>query len=69
MENLMSFNSLVVRKDDEGKTSGSVEKMTVEQLPAGNVTVAVEYSTVNYKDGLCLGSGGGMVRNYPHIPV
>ena len=64
----MSFNSLVVRKDDEGKTSGSVEKMTVEQLPAGNVTVAVEYSTVNYKDGLCLGSGGGMVRNYPHIP-
>ena len=68
MENLMSFNSLVVRKDDEGKTSGSVEKMTVEQLPAGNVTVAVEYSTVNYKDGLCLGSGGGMVRNYPHIP-
>jgi acrylyl-CoA reductase (NADPH) len=43
--------------------------MTVEQLPAGNVTVAVEYSTVNYKDGLCLGSGGGMVRNYPHIPV
>ena len=64
----MSFNSLVVRKDDEGKNLGSVEQMTVDQLPAGNVTVAVEYSTVNYKDGLCLGSGGGMVRNYPHIP-
>ena len=44
----MSFNSLVVRKDDEGKTLGSVEQMTVDQLPAGNVTVAVEYSTVNY---------------------
>ncbi|MDT2034175.1 MAG: oxidoreductase, partial [Planktomarina sp.] len=39
-----------------------------EDLPAGDVTVAVEYSTVNYKDGLCIGSGGGMVRNYPHIP-
>jgi acrylyl-CoA reductase (NADPH) len=32
------------------------------------VTVAVEYSTVNYKDGLCIGPGGGLVRNYPHIP-
>ena len=28
----------------------------------------MEYSTVNYKDGLCIGSGGGMVRNYPHVP-
>jgi acrylyl-CoA reductase (NADPH) len=32
------------------------------------VTVAVEYSTVNYKDGLCLGSGGGLVRTWPHVP-
>ena len=30
--------------------------------------VAVEYSTVNWKDGLCLGAGGGLVRNYPHVP-
>ena len=64
----MSFNSLIVRKDDEGKTSAAVENITIDRLPEGNVTVAVEYSTVNYKDGLCLGSGGGMVRNYPHIP-
>jgi D-arabinose 1-dehydrogenase-like Zn-dependent alcohol dehydrogenase len=34
----------------------------------GEVTVAVEYSTLNYKDGLCLGSGGGLVRTYPHVP-
>ena len=64
----MSFNSLIVRKDDEGKTSAAIENITIDRLPEGNVTVAVEYSTVNYKDGLCLGSGGGMVRNYPHIP-
>ena len=64
----MSFNSLIVRKDDEGRTSAAVENITLDRLPEGNVTVAVEYSTVNYKDGLCLGSGGGMVRNYPHIP-
>jgi acrylyl-CoA reductase (NADPH) len=30
--------------------------------------VAVEYSTVNYKDGLCLAGKGGLVRTYPHIP-
>jgi len=32
------------------------------------VTVAVDYSTVNYKDGLCIGPGGGLVRTYPHVP-
>ena len=62
------FNALVVNKDGDEKTSAAVEQISVDQLPEGNVTVAVEYSTVNYKDGLCIGSGGGMVRNYPHVP-
>jgi len=67
MEKLM-FNALVVNKDDEGKTSAAVTQISEDQLPAGDVTVAVEYSTVNYKDGLCIGPGGGLVRNYPHVP-
>lgn len=62
------FNALMVNKDDEGKTSAAVELISEDQLMDGNVTVAVEYSTVNYKDGLCVGPGGGLVRNYPHIP-
>ena len=62
------FNALVVNKDEDEKTSAAVEQISVDQLPEGNVTVVVEYSTVNYKDGLCIGSGGGMVRNYPHVP-
>lgn len=62
------FNALVVNKDEDEKTSAAVEQISVDRLPEGNVTVAVEYSTVNYKDGLCIGSGGGMVRNYPHVP-
>ncbi|MBI1494201.1 acryloyl-CoA reductase [Halocynthiibacter styelae] len=62
------FNALVVNKNEEGKTSAAVEQITVDQLPEGDVTVAVEYSTVNYKDGLCVGPGGGLVRNYPHVP-
>lgn len=62
------FNALVVEKDDEGKTSAAVQQISEDQLPEGDVTVAVEYSTVNYKDGLCIGPGGGLVRNYPHVP-
>lgn len=62
------FKALVVNKNDEGKTSAAVEEIGEDRLPEGNVTVAVEYSTVNYKDGLCIGPGGGLVRNYPHVP-
>lgn len=64
----MSFNALIVNKDDDGKTHAEVTQITEDQLPEAEVTVAVEYSTVNYKDGLCIGPGGGLVRNYPHVP-
>ena len=63
------FKALVVRKDEEsGKTSAAVEEISVDDLPHGEVLVAVDYSTVNYKDGLCIGPGGGLVRKYPHVP-
>ncbi|MFT4999564.1 MAG: acrylyl-CoA reductase (NADPH), partial [Planctomycetota bacterium] len=64
----MSFNALVVDKNEEGKTSASVKQISLADLPESEVTVAVDYSTVNYKDGLCIGPGGGLVRKYPHIP-
>ncbi len=62
------FNALVVTKDADGATTASVQQIDTDRLPAGNVTVAVEYSSLNYKDGLCLGAGGGLVRHYPHVP-
>ncbi len=62
------FNALIVEKAEDGKTSASVQQIGIDRLPEGEVTVAVEYSTVNYKDGLCIGPGGGLVRTYPHIP-
>ncbi len=62
------FKALIVEKDDEGKTHASVQEIGEDRLPESEVTVAVEYSTVNYKDGLCIGPGGGLVRNYPHVP-
>ena len=63
----MNFKALVISKEDD-KTHASVQTLDNSQLPEGDVTVAVEYSTLNYKDGLCIGPGGGLVRNYPHVP-
>ncbi len=63
------FKALVVEKDAEsGNTQAGVKTLTLDDLPEAEVTVAVEYSTVNYKDGLCIGPGGGLVRTYPHVP-
>lgn len=62
------FNALIVEKDEEGKTHAAIQQISEDRLPEGEVTVAVEYTTVNYKDGLCVGPGGGLVRNYPHVP-
>ena len=62
------MKALLVNKDEDGNTSAAVTDLTEDMLPEGNVTVAVDYSSLNYKDGLCLGSGGGLVRNYPHVP-
>jgi len=62
------IKALVVEKDDDGKTSATVREIAESDLPDAEVTVAVEYSTVNYKDGLCIGPGGGLVRKYPHVP-
>ncbi len=62
------FKALVVEKSEAGETSASVQELDESRLPQGDVTVAVEYSTVNYKDGLCIGPGGGLVRTYPHVP-
>lgn len=61
------MRALVVEKTDD-KTHAAVQEIDESRLPEGDVTVAVEYSTLNYKDGLCVGPGGGLVRNYPHVP-
>lgn len=62
------FTALVTDKDEAGTIHASVQRLDDSRLPAGDVTVAVEYSTLNYKDGLCLTTGGGLVRQWPHVP-
>ena len=62
------MKALIVRKEGDEKPVAAVEDISEDMLPEAEVTVAVDYSTVNYKDGLCVGPGGGLVRKYPHIP-
>ena len=64
----MSFRALVVNKGEDGPATQEIQDLTEDQLPEGDVTVAVEYSTLNYKDGLCITASGGLVRKFPHVP-
>ena len=65
----MTFRALVVDKSESGETAAALRNLDTGDLPGGEVTVAVEYSTLNYKDGLCLSpGGGGLVKAYPHVP-
>lgn len=64
----MGFNALVVRKEGDEKPTASVEQIEIDDLSPGEVVVDVDFSNLNYKDGLCIGPGGGLVREYPHVP-
>ncbi len=63
----MTFNALLLEQTD-GTVSASVTSLDDDRLPAGNVTVAVEWSSLNYKDGMILQGMGRLVREYPHVP-
>ena len=66
---MSEFKALMVNRGEDKSISHQIETIQIGDLPAdGDVLVAVEYSTVNYKDGLCLSGKGGLVRIYPHIP-
>jgi acrylyl-CoA reductase (NADPH) len=64
------FNAIWLQKDDAGFRA-SVESLPEERLPElgeGEVKVAVEYSTLNYKDGLALTNKSPVVRTWPMVP-
>ncbi len=61
------FKALLL-ESTEGAVSAGVRELDEARLPDGEVTVAVEYSTVNYKDGMIVSGIGGLVKNYPHVP-
>jgi acrylyl-CoA reductase (NADPH) len=64
---MATFRALVLREEG-GKVIPRIEVVDEVQLPPGEVTVRVECSTLNYKDGLILQGLGRLVRTYPHVP-
>jgi acrylyl-CoA reductase (NADPH) len=62
-----TYLAYVVRQEDN-LIRGDVETLRTNQLPTGEVTIAVEYSSLNYKDALAATGQGGIVHTYPHIP-
>jgi acrylyl-CoA reductase (NADPH) len=64
---LTTFRALVLHEEG-GKVVPRIEAVDEARLPAGEVTVAVECSTLNYKDGMILQGIGRLVRNYPLVP-
>ena len=63
----MTFRALVLTQGADRKVAGAIETMPEDKLPAGDVVVAIDYSTLNYKDGLVLTTGGGLVKTWPHV--
>ncbi len=62
------FQCFLVTKDAEGKTQGTVERRPIEDLPPGQVTIRVGYSSLNYKDALSASGNPGVTKKYPHVP-
>ena len=63
----MSFNALIITKEDE-TASASIQAIDASQLPEGDVVVDIDYSTLNYKDGLAITGKAPVVRKYPMVP-
>jgi acrylyl-CoA reductase (NADPH) len=66
-DEMADFPALMLH-DDSGKVRPAIERIGLSDLPAGDVTVAIDYSTLNYKDGLVVSGLGRLVRTYPHVP-
>jgi acrylyl-CoA reductase (NADPH) len=61
------FKALVLTESD-GAVSSEIKDLDETELPDGDVTVATEYSTLNYKDGMIVNGIGRLVRQFPHVP-
>jgi acrylyl-CoA reductase (NADPH) len=60
------FQALVI-DERNGKCAAAVRRMSERELPLGDVTVSVKYSSLNYKDGMVITGAGGLVRRFPHV--
>src|SRR5579871_239911 len=62
-----TFKALLATQED-GKTNVAFGEMDVKSLPPGEVLVRVQYSSLNYKDGLAVTGKPGVIRKFPMVP-
>ncbi len=62
------FRGCLVEKSPEGSISFSIAERKFDELPTGDVTVQVAWSSLNYKDALAATGHPGVTRTFPHIP-
>lgn len=61
------MQALVLEQSD-GLTHAQIREIGAEQLPAGDVTVDISWSGINYKDALAITGKGKIIRNFPMVP-
>lgn len=61
------FNAIVIDKNDDGQTV-ELKQVNETDLPEGDVTIDVSYSTLNFKDGLAITGSSPVVRSFPMVP-
>lgn len=64
----MSIFRALIASQVEGKTQIAFQETSLDQLPPGDVLVKVAYSSLNYKDGLCVTGKPGVMRSFPIVP-
>ena len=64
----MSFKAIQISRDEEKKQSVDVVELTRDDLMDGDVTISVEATTINYKDGLAITGKSPVVRHWPMVP-
>jgi len=62
------FNALVFNMKSEQNPIGEIKQLNNSDLPEGDVIVKIEYSTINYKDGLAITSRLPIMKNFPMVP-
>jgi len=61
------MQAILINKDDSGY-SAQISQIEEQQLPAGDVLIQVDYSTLNYKDSLAITGASPVVRKFPMVP-
>ncbi len=62
------MNKALVLEQEEKKTLAGVRELSVDELPEGDVLVNIDYSSLNFKDGLAVTGAGKIVHQFPMVP-